>query len=49
MRQELSFLDHLLGRSTRSPGDTGVYTAGGIRPAHVPYTATARSALNLQA
>ncbi len=50
MRQELSFLDHLLRLVDPSaPGDTGAYTAGGIRPAHVPYTATARSALNLQA
>jgi len=50
MRQELAFLDHLLRLVDPSaPADAGAYTAGGIRPAHVPYTATARGALNLQA
>ncbi|HXE43722.1 MAG TPA: flagellar export chaperone FlgN [Conexibacter sp.] len=52
MRQELAFLDHLLrlvGAGGMGPADAGAYTAGGIRPAHVPYTATARGALNLQA
>jgi hypothetical protein len=34
MRQELSFLDHLLRLVDPSaPGDTGAYTAGGTRPA----------------
>lgn len=52
MRQELAFLDHLLRLVDPSaPGDAGAYTAGGIRPAHVPHTATVRSmrALDLQA
>ncbi len=52
MRQELSFLDHLLRLVDPSgPGNAGAYTAGGIRPAHVPHTATARAvrALDLQA
>jgi len=51
MRQELAFLDHLLRLVDPSaPGDAGAYTAGGIRPAHVPYTATrAPRALDLQA
>jgi len=50
MRQELAFLDHLLRLvDPAGPADAGAYTAGGIRPSHVPYTATARSALNLQA
>lgn len=50
MRQELAFLDHLLRLvDPAGPADAGAYTAGGIRPAHVPYTATARGALNLQA
>ena len=58
MRQELSFLDHLLrlvGAGGMGPGDTGAYTAGGIRSApgaHGGITATdTRSlrALDLQA
>lgn len=51
MRQELAFLDHLLRLvDPTGPGDAGVYTAGAIRPAHVPYTATrAPRALDLQA
>ncbi|HEX4807145.1 MAG TPA: flagellar export chaperone FlgN [Conexibacter sp.] len=52
MRQELAFLDHLLRLVDPSaPGDAGAYTAGGIRPAHVPNTVVARSAraLDLQA
>lgn len=51
MRQELAFLDHLLRLvDPGAPGDAGAYTAGGIRPAHVPYTATrAPRALDLQA
>lgn len=54
MRQELSFLDHLLrlvGAGGMGPGDAGAYTAGGIRPAHVPHTAmrTVPRALDLQA
>lgn len=51
MRQELAFLDHLLRLVDPSaPGDAGAYTAGGVRPAHVPHTATrAARALDLQA
>lgn len=51
MRQELAFLDHLLRLvDPAGPADAGAYTAGGIRPAHVPYTATrAPRALDLQA
>lgn len=58
MRQELSFLDHLLrlvGVGGTGPGDTGAYTAGGMRTApgaHGGITATdTRSlrALDLQA
>lgn len=56
MRQELSFLDHLLRLVDPSaPGDTGAYTAGGMRSApgaHGGITATdTRSlrALDLQA
>ncbi len=54
MRQELAFLDHLLrlvGAGGMGPADAGAYTAGGIRPAHVPNTVVARSAraLDLQA
>ncbi|MBS1869788.1 MAG: flagellar export chaperone FlgN [Actinobacteria bacterium] len=55
MRQELTFLDHLLrlvGAGGMGPGDAGAYTASGIRPAaHMPHT-TIRSgprALDLQA
>lgn len=53
MRQELSFLDHLLRLVDPSaPVDAGAYTANGIRPAaHMPHT-TVRSgprALDLQA
>lgn len=52
MRQELAFLDHLLRLVDPSAaGDAGAYTAGGIRPAHVPNTVVARTqrALDLQA
>ena len=55
MRQELSFLDHLLrlvGAGGTGPGDAGAYTAGGIRPAaHMPHTAVRSGprALDLQA
>jgi len=55
MRQELSFLDHLLrlvGAGGMNPGDAGAYTAGGIRPAaHMPHTAVRSGprALDLQA
>lgn len=40
MRQELSFLDHLLRLVDPSaPADAGAYTASGIRPAaHMPHT-----------
>jgi len=53
MRQELTFLDHLLRLVDPSaPTDAGAYTANGIRPAaHMPHT-TVRSgprALDLQA
>jgi hypothetical protein len=53
MRQELSFLDHLLRLvDPASPVDAGAYTANGIRPAaHMPHTAvrTGPRALDLQA
>jgi hypothetical protein len=52
MRQELSFLDHLLRLVDPSgPGDAGGYTAGGIRPAHSSGTGGPGSlrALDLQA
>lgn len=49
MRQELAFLDHLLRQL--DPADAGAYTAGGIRPAHVPHSAVRGGprALDLQA
>jgi flagellar FlgN protein len=52
MRQELAFLDHLLRLvDPAASTDAGAYTAGGIRPAHVPFTAmrSAPRALDLQA
>lgn len=48
MRQELSFLDHLLRLVDPSaPGDAGAYTAGGVRPA--PGTRSAARPANLRA
>ena len=48
MRQELSFLDHLLRLVDPSaPGDAGAYTAGGIRAARrrtAPHRRAARPA-----